>query len=57
MNETSVDHRIWTPESFLYDKLLTPQDRTSGRQGSTPIEVYNSYLLRYIDITLFCGYK
>ena len=52
MNQTSVDHRIWTPESFLYDKLLTSQARTSGRQGSTPIEVYNSYLLRYIDIDI-----
>jgi len=50
MNETRAERRIWTAESFLYDKLLIPQARTSGQQGSTPIEVYNSYLLRYIDV-------
>ena len=50
MNETSTDHCI-----CLYDKILTPQAQTSGREGSTPIDVYNSYLQRDVDIDTLCS--
>lgn len=39
----------WTTETFLYDKFLTLQARTSDRKGSSPIDVYNNYLLRDVD--------
>lgn len=42
--------KIWTPKAFLYDKFLTSSTRTSGREGSAPIDVYIDYLERDVDI-------
>ena len=50
-----TDHNIWTAETFLYDILLTQQAQTSGRRGSSPIDVYNSYLKRGVDIDTLCN--
>ena len=44
-----TDHNTWTAETFLYDKFLTLQTQTSGHKGSSPIDVYNSYLLRDVE--------
>ena len=50
-----TDHNIWTAETFLYNKLLTQQAKTSGRMGSSPIDVYNSYRKRNVDIDTLCN--
>lgn len=50
-----TNHKTWTAETFLYDKFLTLQARTSGRDGSSPIDVYNSYLRRDVDIKTLCN--
>ncbi len=55
MNDTSTDRRIWTSENFLYDEFLTYEAETSGREGSSPIEVYNNYLERRVDINTLCN--
>ena len=50
-----ADHKTWTSENFLYDKLLTARSLTSGRRGSSPIDVYDSYRQRGVDIDTLCN--
>lgn len=51
---TSSKEGNWTPDRFLYEKFLTQNTRTSRRAGSSPIEVYNAYLERKVDIKKLC---